>query len=144
MSKSLRPPVFKPFSAPKAQAAQKIAKEGKFRGSSRSRGYDAKWDRISVAFRRANPFCMWCRQEGRDRLADLVDHMIPVVDRPDLRHDWKNLWSLDIPCHGRKASMEQYARENGLIDQLPRWCREPESRPQQFRPIFLCLPADKD
>lgn len=137
MVRDTRPPRFKPFSAPVAVAAQKIAKSGKYRGSPRERGYDARWDRLSVAFRKRNPFCLWCAQAGRDTLTDLVDHMIPVVDRPDLKHEWDNLMPACVTCHGRKASLETYARENGLIDLLPVWCREPDKRPIQFRPAGL-------
>ena len=123
------------MTAPKAVAAQKIAKTGNFRGSPRERGYDSKWDRLSIAYRKRNPFCAWCSQAGRDTLTDVVDHMIPVVDRPELRHDWKNLLALCKHHHGMKFSLETYARESGLLDKLPEWCREPSSRPLQFRPI---------
>lgn len=119
-----------------AIGAQKILKKGNYRGSPRDRGYDARWDRISLAFRKANPWCLFCVQASRDTLTDLVDHMIPVIDRPDLKHDWQNLAPLCVACHaGIKGRMEVYAREYGLIDHLPTWCREPEKRPAQFRAI---------
>ncbi|WP_425375536.1 hypothetical protein [Rhizobium azibense] len=76
---------------------------------------------------------MWCSQEGRDTLTDLVDHMIPVQDRPDLIHDFKNLWALCTYHHGRKFSLEVYARDNGLLHRLPTWCKDRDSRPQQFK-----------
>lgn len=135
MSQNNRPPRFKPFQAPTAIAVQKINKTGNYRGSPRERGYDSKWDRISIAFRKRNPCCLWCDQIGRDTLTDLVDHVIPVVDRPDLKYDWKNLLPLCVHHHGKKTAMEVYARENGLLDMLPEWCRQPEKRPLQFRPV---------
>lgn len=134
MPGSGRPPRFKPaIPAPVAQNAQKIAHVGSFRGSPRERGYDAKWDKISLQFRRRHPFCILCEQRGLDTLTDLVDHIIPVVDRPDLRYDWENLCSLCRRCHGKKYQMEVFAREHGLLDVLPIWVRAPERRPAQFR-----------
>lgn len=131
------PPRFKPSQAPTAIAVQKISKAGNFRGSPRDRGYDARWDRLSIAFRKRHPFCLWCAQAGRDTLTDLVDHVLPVADRPELRHEWSNLLALCTHHHGVKASMEIYARENGLLDKLPDWCRKPETRPVQFRPLGI-------
>lgn len=134
MTKGGLPPRFKPsMPAPLAIAAQKIAKVGRFRGSPGERGYDEKWNRLSIAYRKRFPFCQWCEQEGRDTLTDLVDHIIPVVDRPDLIHDWKNAWSLCRHHHGRKFSLEVYARDNGLLHMLPTWCKDPTSRPSSFR-----------
>ncbi len=124
--------VYRPFNAPRSAAGKRVTKTGGFRGSSRERGYDARWDRLSLAFRKKHPFCAWCIQEGRDGLTDLVDHVLPVVDRPELRHEWSNLMGLCRECHGRKTSMEVYARERGELDYLPAWCSEVTNRPPQF------------
>lgn len=134
MAKNILPPRFRtPVLAPTAIAAQKIAKVGRFRGSPRDRGYDAEWDRLSLEFRQRHPFCIFCEQRGIDTLTDLVDHIIPVVDRPDLRHSWENLCSLCKRCHGRKFQLEVYARAHGLLDVLPIWVRAPDRRPAQFK-----------
>ena len=119
--------------APVAVAAQKAMKTGSFRGSPRERGYDAKWDGISLRFRRLNPFCLFCSQEGRTSLTDVADHIIPVQDRPELVHDWKNLVSACISCNNKKKAWEAYARENDMVDLLPMWVKEPMTRPPQFR-----------
>jgi 5-methylcytosine-specific restriction endonuclease McrA len=132
---SSRPPRFKPQTAPLAIAAQKATETGRFRGSPRDRGYDARWDRLSIEFRRRHPFCIFCEQAGRDTLTDLVDHIVPVVDRPDLRYDWENLCSLCKRCHGKKFQMEAFARAHDLLDVLPIWVRAPDRRPQQFRSL---------
>lgn len=132
--KNSLPPRFKVQKvAPMAVAAQKVAKVGNYRGSPRDRGYDSKWDRLSIAFRKRSPYCLFCAQRGRDTLADLVDHIIPVVDRPDLQHDWKNLMSICKSDHGVKYSMEVYCRDNDLLHMLPTWCKDRDSRPPQFR-----------
>ncbi|RWN55865.1 MAG: HNH endonuclease [Mesorhizobium sp.] len=135
LNKNTRPPRFKPFQAPAAIAIQKINKTGNYRGSPRDRGYDSKWDRLSIAYRKRHTCCLWCEQIGRDTLTDLVDHIIPVVDRPDLKYTWSNLMALCRHHHAQKGVMEVYARENGLLNMLPEWCRLPDKRPRQFQPV---------
>ncbi|MDF3208362.1 MULTISPECIES: HNH endonuclease signature motif containing protein [Mesorhizobium] len=135
VTRNSRPPRFKPFQAPMAIAVQKLVKAGNYRGSPRDRGYDSKWDRLSIAYRKRHVCCAWCAQQDRDTLTDLVDHIIPVVDRPDLKYTWSNLWALCKHHHAQKGVMEVYARENGLLNMLPEWCRQPEKRPLQFRPV---------
>lgn len=136
MAKNSLPPRFKVQKvAPMAVAAQKIAKVGRFRGSPSDRGYGYKWDRLSIAYRKRHPFCSWCAMMDppRDTLADLVDHIIPVQDRPEMVLEWRNLQSLCASCHGRKYSLEVYCRDNDLLHMLPTWCKDRELRPPQFR-----------
>lgn len=101
--------------------------------SSRQRGYDARWDRLSAAFRRQNPFCRFCEQDGlRVVFCDVVDHIVPVIDRPDLRYEWANLQSL---CHGHhsglKAWLEDQARRTGDLNVLVVWSADPSRRPKR-------------
>ena len=119
--------------APRALAVEKTMKAGLFRGSPAERGYDARWDGMSRKWRKNSPFCIWCEQEGRTTLADLVDHIIPVRDRPDLIHDWGNIWSICVFHHGRKLALENWARAHDQLDLLPIWVKDPNSRPPQFR-----------
>lgn len=113
----------------------RVVKEGAPRGSARERGYTALWDKLSTRFRRRHPFCRFCEQKGFEaRPATVTDHIIPVADRPDLRLTWSNLQSLDDECHnGLKRRLETYAREHDMLDMLPEWCANPESRPRKFR-----------
>ena len=130
------PPRFRVTSqAPSAVKRTAAEKSGHRRGTPHQRGYDSRWNALSIAYRRKHPRCERCAQEGRDELAALVDHIIPTVDRIELMHSWKNLWALCDACHGWKYSLEEYARRNNLIDMLPTWCRDPGSRPDQFRKI---------
>ncbi|WP_306049203.1 hypothetical protein [Oceaniradius stylonematis] len=66
--------------------------------------------------------------------ADVVDHMVPVADAPQLRLDPNNLDGL---CHrhhnGWKRRLEDYARKAGLLHMLPMWVKRPETRPAQFK-----------
>lgn len=104
------------------------------RGSPRIRGYDAKWDRFSAAYREENPFCAWCEQEGRQRFATLVDHKFPVADGGAI-YDRANFWALCRACHGRKYEMEDFARKTDQMVKIVVWCDAPEDRPAHFRAL---------
>lgn len=130
-SGTLGPPKYRPWAPPRA--GDKVAQSLFGRGSPRERGYDAEWDRISRAYRRQHPFCEACEQIGEDTVGDVVDHILPVQDRPDLVHDSSNIWCLCNLHHGWKGRMEAFARETGQLDMLPDWCLRPETRPRQFR-----------
>ena len=99
------------------------------------RTYDYIWSKLSQRFRRKHPFCRFCEQKGLEaQVADLVDHIIPTVDRTDLRLTWSNLQSLCHSCHnGLKRRLEEYARKHDMLDMLPQWCADPESRPRRLR-----------
>jgi len=79
----------------------------KFRQSpGRKRGrkfYDtARWRRVSKRKLTRNPLCEECKRQGVIRAADEVDHVLPLISRPDLSLDFANLQSLCKRCHGRK------------------------------------------
>jgi len=93
--------------------------------------YDHIWEKLSVRFRRKNPFCRFCEQEGFEcQPADSVDHIIP------LRHggprlDWGNLQSLCSMHHyGRKFKFELKAEKIGDISLLKEWCADIKSAPK--------------
>lgn len=113
----------------------RAVREGAPREDSGRRGYDHIWSKLSTRFRRSHPFCRFCEQKGFEATpADVVDHIIPKDDRPDLRLTWSNLQSLCNSCHnGLKRRLEAYAREFGQLDLLPEWCANPESRPRKLR-----------
>lgn len=85
------------------------------RGTSRERGYDARWDKLSEWFRSIYPLCGMrvdgvvheehrrpqCK--GRFVKAGCVDHIIPVSRGGD-RYDPANLQSLCIPCNTAKGN----------------------------------------
>lgn len=126
MERSWRKFALKPL--PKAKVADPVDTR---RGTANSRGYDYSWNELSLWWRRRHPFCEECKAEGHPGvLADVVDHIEPVADVPEKRLDPGNLWSL---CHhhhnGLKARLERHARQHGLIEMLPTWCKYPELRP---------------
>lgn len=104
------------------------------RGNASARGYDWYWSKVSERFRRKHPFCRFCEQKGFEVTpAEVVDHIIPLVDRPDLKLTTSNLQSLCGRCHAYKGRLEIYAREYGQLDLLPQWCADPDSRPRRLR-----------
>lgn len=113
-------------------AARKVGATLAERPKTASRGYDHLWRKISERHRRKHPFCVMCEQEGRQRLADAVDHKIPIDDGGD-RLRAENHWSIcDFHHNGLKRQLEIYARERGLIYLLPIWCDDPSERPARF------------
>lgn len=137
MPRDTLPPRFKPWSAPPANATPARTRMPKYRGSPRSRGYDADWDEISISHRRRFPFCRFCAQIGRDTLAAVVDHILPAREFPELRRDRKNHQSLCSECHDRtKQRMEAYARKARCLEKLVDWCEDPWSRPIVLQPPF--------
>lgn len=117
-------------------AFQRQLRDPKAIGSSGRGEYDARWDRTSIAFRKKNPFCRFCEQEGREaQVAEDVDHIVPLRDpfNGD-KYRWGNLQSLCRDHHyGLKAKLEHYAQRTGQLDKLKEWCRDPHSRPDMTR-----------
>lgn len=129
-------PTFRRSSAPKREERPRDRKRERFRGSRQSRGYDREWELLRDAYFKAKKgICEECARRGYLEMADVVDHLIPVVDAPDKRLDWNNLQTLCARHHSAKYKWEVYARKTGEIDLLPQWCRQPETRPAQFRII---------
>jgi 5-methylcytosine-specific restriction protein A len=89
-----RPPVHRP---PYASDGFKHAK------SASQRGYDVTWRKVRAAFLAANPFCVFCQQQGRVTPATQVDHIQEIAVRPDLRFDWNNLRGLCVSHHSSRT-----------------------------------------
>ena len=105
------------------------------RGSRQSRGYDGQWDKLRLQHLAKEPLCRESGFRGRVVLADLVDHIRPVRDRPDLRLDPDNLCSLNQKMHDTwKRWLESEARKLGDIDLLVQWMKDPLTRPRKFMP----------
>ena len=81
--------------------------------SDRHQEYDGKWQAFSKVYRTQNPFCKECLKEGilNDEHIQ-VDHIIPLVKRPDLKYEATNLQSLCRSCHGKKTYKETLALQS--------------------------------
>ena len=71
------------------------------RGSARERGYDWQWKQVRGLYLRQHPLCEDCEEEGRIVLAEMVHHIVSVVNAPELRLVFSNLRSLCWVCHGK-------------------------------------------
>ena len=84
------------------------------RGSSAQRGYDARWQRLRVAFMAAHPLCALCEQRGRTTAATLVDHIQPINDGGAVL-DEDNLQSLCVECHAAKTKQDLNKRKQAAV-----------------------------
>ena len=73
--------------------------------------YDEEWARVSKAFLSKHPLCMACEHSGRLVPARIVDHILPIRSRPDLKYNADNFQSLcatrPYSCHQRKTGYER-------------------------------------
>ncbi|MBN9472280.1 MAG: HNH endonuclease [Bosea sp.] len=77
------------------------------RGSARDRGYSARWDRASLAFKAQHPLCIGCEARGKTVPTDVVDHIVPHRGDQDLFWDIGNWQPCCRICHDRvKARLE--------------------------------------
>lgn len=67
------------------------------------------WRQLRQERLRCEPLCRNCDDEGRTRLATVVDHIIPRVKASHLELEFDNTQSLCASCHNSKT-----ARETGL------------------------------
>ncbi len=65
------------------------------RGSSTARGYGSDWQRLRLRKLQTDPHCASCKSQERVSLAEEIDHIQPIAERPDLRLVWSNLQSLE-------------------------------------------------
>lgn len=119
------PQIFRARGATRRPTRQRCAPRTPYR----ERGYDARWDRRSVAFRREHPFCQRCDEIGRTVLAKFVDHKFPVQDGGAVHCPDEGLWSLCAACHGWKEALEALARRTDQMHLIVLWCDDPSARP---------------
>lgn len=86
------------------------------RQSFRERGYDARWDRASMAFRRAHPICCGCEAAGAVEPSALTDHVIP--HRGDMRLMWdRSNWQACCAwCHNVVKQILERRFEAGELE----------------------------
>ena len=74
----------------------------------------ARWKRLRALQLSTEPLCRFCKQQGRDTLATVADHVVPVAKDPELAFDQDNLQSLCAQCHsGAKQRQEKRGRSGG-------------------------------
>jgi 5-methylcytosine-specific restriction enzyme A len=73
------------------------------RPTAAERGYDAVWAKLAKMVLAEEPLCRRCITTGDIEPATLVDHIIPIRERPDLRLTRSNLQPLCRACHDVKT-----------------------------------------
>ena len=81
-----------------AENRTKKASKSDYRASKHER-YGSEWPKLSLRYRKANPLCQMCEQEGRTEVAVDVHHIVKVADNPSLLLEWDNLLSVCRKCH---------------------------------------------
>lgn len=61
------------------------------------------WRQLRDQVLSEEPLCRMCR----NAMPSHVDHIIPIVDRPDLAFKRSNLQALCVSCHSRKTVTEK-------------------------------------
>jgi 5-methylcytosine-specific restriction enzyme A len=72
----------------------------------------ARWKALRAYKRRQDPLCELCKAQGRIKAAEQVDHIEPLVERPDLAMVLENLRSLCMSCHSRRTMTDQHRLRN--------------------------------
>lgn len=87
--------------------------------NSTARGYDRRWRKLRLLVLREEPLCRLCREIGRVRLAQVVDHIKPKSDGGT--DERENLQPLCAHCHDSvKATLERTGRLKGCdVNGLP-------------------------
>lgn len=79
----------------------------KDRGTNHKRMYNRSWwKRASKQYRKENPRCEVCLENGKATLATQVDHIRPHDGNDDLFADVDNWQSICDECHGIKTRSE--------------------------------------
>lgn len=67
----------------------------------RTEKYDSTWREFSENYRKRNPFCVMCWDEGNYNTQHIhVDHIVPLDKAPDRKYDLENVRSLCRSHHG--------------------------------------------
>jgi 5-methylcytosine-specific restriction endonuclease McrA len=72
--------------------------------SASKRGYEKRWSVLRKYQLEREPNCRHCAEHGIIVEATIVDHIISIAKRPELRLDLDNLQSLCYLCHRRKTN----------------------------------------
>ncbi|PGB51835.1 HNH endonuclease [Bacillus anthracis] len=66
------------------------------------------WERLrEQALMRDKGLCLQCKNNRKIKVADMVDHIIPIKVDPSVKLKLENLQSLCNPCHNRKTAEDK-------------------------------------
>jgi 5-methylcytosine-specific restriction protein A len=82
------------------------------RGNSGDRGYDGQWGKVRDLKLSQDPLCEICKTQGEVKTANLVHHVKPIDERPDLRLDMNNLMSVCTEHHEEIHKKERWRKKS--------------------------------
>lgn len=94
----------------------------------RTRGYT--WQKMRELYLQQFPLCVDCDRQGRIRLADQVDHIVPLAKGGT--DAFNNLQGLCVECHQIKTALDMGYHARPEIG-LDGWPIEPQPAGQPFR-----------
>lgn len=65
----------------------------------------ALWQKVRASYIAAHPLCASCLKQGKEKFADVVDHIIPLPQGELL--DESNLQSFCHACHNAKTRLQR-------------------------------------
>ena len=98
-----KPVILKPQRHSERERKRQIDKR---RGTAKERGYDAQWRRVRLQKLSQHPLCEMHFERGKIVAATVVDHIISIEERPDLRLEMTNLRSLCKGCHDARTAAD--------------------------------------
>jgi len=85
---------------PRHNSENNIIREIK-RNNEKSKRYGSDWRKLRHAFLQKYPLCDICKKNDLIVAANVVHHIVDVVNDPSRRLDWDNLQSLCKQCHDK-------------------------------------------
>ena len=98
----------------KKRTAGTAIHHGRRKASPAARGYDWTWQKLSKRFRKSHPLCERCKEVGKLKPVDIVDHVVPISEDWSRRLDETNLMSLCHQHHREKTAKDD-RRRNAAI-----------------------------
>jgi 5-methylcytosine-specific restriction protein A len=77
--------------------------------------HTTRWAKLRRFHLSQYPLCVMCSTRGFVAVANVVDHIIPIVDGGAM-FDPKNLQSLCRPCHTEKTTNDNVLRKLGIFN----------------------------
>ncbi|MGX9296120.1 HNH endonuclease [Tsukamurella paurometabola] len=74
----------------------------------------SRWKNLSRRLRRQAPFCELCSSTSNLQ----VDHILPIVDYPELTYEVENLRVLCRTCNGRRGATFTLAEATDVLNRL--------------------------
>jgi len=68
------------------------------------RGYNYKWQKARESYLKKNPLCIHCENEGKIKLAEVVDHIEDHKGDQVLFWNKENWQGLCTTCHNKKTA----------------------------------------